>query len=89
MIQTHTKSLKNIEDVDKKKSYTSGLVKKTNYNAKLTCIENKIPCIAGLFPTAAIKTKAKKIENRIPDNIFITLLLLLQVIKWQVIDVLL
>ena len=42
---------------------TSGLVKKTNYNTKITELENKIPDISNL----ATKTALIAIENKIPD----------------------
>ena len=38
----------------KKVRDTSGLVKKTNYNAKITEIEFKIPSISGLATNAAL-----------------------------------
>ena len=46
----------------KKNSDTSGLVKKTDYNAKLTELENKIPDISNL----ATKTALNAVENKIP-----------------------
>ena len=46
----------------KKNSDTSGLVKKTDYNAKLTELENKIPDISNL----ATKTALNTVENKIP-----------------------
>ena len=39
--------------IQKKIPDTSGLVKKLNYNAKITEIENEIPSIAGLSKTSA------------------------------------
>ena len=42
---------------------TSGLVKKTDYNAKINEIENKIPSISGLATNAALTA----IENKIPN----------------------
>ena len=39
------------------------LLKKTEYSAKITEIEGKIPTITGLAATAALTT----IENKIPD----------------------
>ena len=42
---------------------TSGLVKKTNYNAKITEIEGKISSSSGLTTTSALTTA----ENKIPD----------------------
>ena len=41
----------------------SGLVKKTNYNTKITELENKIPDISNL----ATKTALTAIENKIPS----------------------
>ena len=40
-----------------------GLVKKIDYNAKITEIESKIPSIAGLATTAALAA----VKNKIPD----------------------
>ena len=42
---------------------TSGLVKKTDYNTKISEIENKIPNISGL----ATKTALTAVENKIPS----------------------
>ena len=42
---------------------TSGLVKKTDYNTKITEIENKIPDISGL----ATKVALTKVGNKIPS----------------------
>ena len=47
----------------KKVRDTSGLVKKTNYNAKITEIECKIPSISGLATNAALPAVEKKIPN--------------------------
>ena len=47
---------KKIEDVDKKISNTSGLVKKTGYKTKITQFEKKIPCVTGLV-TAIMKSQ--------------------------------
>ena len=41
----------------------SGLVKKTDYNTKITEIESKIPDISNLATKAALTT----VENKIPD----------------------
>ena len=49
-----------IEDVDKKIPHTSGLVKKTDYNAKFREIENKIASVTGLVTTAALNAKKHK-----------------------------
>ena len=54
---TQTKQLENkIPD-------TSGLVKKTDYNAKITEIEGKMPRIRGLATNALLTT----VENKIPN----------------------
>ena len=42
---------------------TSGLVKKLDYNVKLTEIESKIPSISGLVTTAALTS----VENKRPN----------------------
>ena len=39
------------------------MVKKTNFNAKVTEIEGKIPSITGLATNSALTT----VENKIPD----------------------
>ena len=49
-----------IEDVDKKKPNTSGLVKNTDYKPKIKETENKIPTITGLVATAALNIKEYK-----------------------------
>ena len=54
---------KKISDADKKIPYTSKLVKKTDYNAKNSEIENKIPSISGLGTNSA----RTAVENKIPD----------------------
>ena len=54
---------KKISDADKKIPYTSKLVKKTDYNAKNSEIENKIPSISGLATNSA----RTAVENKIPD----------------------
>ena len=48
---------------DKKISDTSGRIKKTDYNAKITEIEGNIPSISGLATNAALTA----VENKIPD----------------------
>ena len=40
-----------------------GLLKKANYNAKISEVENKIPSISGLTTNAALAA----VENKIPD----------------------
>ena len=47
----------------KKISDTSGLVKKTNYNAQITGVKSKIPSISGL----AINSALTAVKNKIPD----------------------
>ena len=42
---------------------TSGLVKETDYNAKITKIEGKIPSISGLATNAALTAVETKIPN--------------------------
>ena len=51
---------KKTSDADKKIPDTSGLVKKANYNAKITEIESKMPSISGLATTAALTAVEKK-----------------------------
>ena len=50
-------------ELEKKISDTSGLVKKTDYNAKITEIEGKIPSTSGLAKNAALTA----VENKIPN----------------------
>ena len=50
-------------ELEKKTPDTSGLVKKTDYIAKITEIEGKIPSISGL----ATKTALTVVENKIPS----------------------
>ena len=52
-----------ISDAEKKISHTSGLLKKTDYNAKISEIESKLPSIGSLVTNAALTT----VENKIPD----------------------
>ena len=40
-----------------------GLLKKTDYNARISVIESKIPSICGLGTNSALTT----VENKIPD----------------------
>ena len=42
---------------------TSGLVKKTDYNAKITEVEGKIPSISSLATSAALARVENKISN--------------------------
>ena len=42
---------------------SSGLVRKTDYNAKITEIEDKIPSISGLGTNTALTA----VENKIPN----------------------
>ena len=54
---------KKISDADKNISDTSGLVKKTDYNPKISEIEGKIPSISGLATNYALTA----VENKIPN----------------------
>ena len=54
---------KKISDANKNLPDTSGLVKKSDYNIKITEIEGKTPSISGLTTNAALTS----IENIIPD----------------------
>ena len=47
----------------KKITDVSGLIKKTDFNAKVTEIEGKIPSIIGLATNSALTA----VENKIPD----------------------
>ena len=49
--------------IDKKIPHFSNLVKKTNFNTKITEIEGKIPNISGLATTSALTA----VENKIPN----------------------
>ena len=49
--------------MQKKISDISGFVEKTNYNAKVTEIEKKIPSITGLVTTVALTA----VENKMPN----------------------
>ena len=48
-------------------SDTSGIVKKTDYNARITEIEGKILSITRLATTTALNA----VENKIPNNCYI------------------
>ena len=50
-------------ELEKKNPYTSGIVKETNYNTKITELENKISDITNL----ATKTTLTTLENEILD----------------------
>ena len=52
-----------INKVDKKTLDVSDLVNKTNFNAKITEVEGKIPNTTGLATSSALTT----VENKIPD----------------------
>ena len=54
---------KKSSDAEKRIPDTSGLVEKTDYNAKISEKENKIPSISGLATTSALT----EVENIIPD----------------------
>ena len=49
-------------DLEKKMSDTIRLVKKVDYNAKITETENKIPNISGLATTSALTA----VQNKMP-----------------------
>ena len=62
-----------IEKVVKKIPNSSGLVKKSGNNTKITAIENKIPSITNKVATATLNVKATGIEKKILDiSIFTT-----------------
>ena len=46
----------NKSEVENRILVTSGLAKKTDYNSKITEIENKMPSISGLATNAALTT---------------------------------
>ena len=58
---------KRTKDVNKKIYNTSGVVKKTDCNAKITEIEKKIQEITRVTPKTALNRKTTEIENKIPD----------------------
>ena len=52
-----------ISDANKKIPDTSGLVKKTNHNTKISETENKIPSITG----SSTNSELTAVENKMPD----------------------
>ena len=54
------------KQVENKIPDTGGLVKKTDFNAKITEIEGKIPSISGLVTNAALTAVRSDLENKIP-----------------------
>ena len=57
--------------MQKKTPDTSGLVKKTDYNAKISKIESEIPSISGSatsFPLDAVQNKMPDVSNLIRKN---------------------
>ena len=52
------------KQLEKKIPDTSGLFEKTDYKAKITEIENKMPSISGLATNAALTV----VEDKIPDD---------------------
>ena len=54
---------KTTDDADKKMPDTSGLVKKTDYDAKITGIEGKIPSITCFTTISALNVVENKIHN--------------------------
>ena len=55
--------MKQTKQLENKIPDTSGLVKKTDYNAKITEIEGKMPRSRGLATNALLTT----VENKIPN----------------------
>ena len=49
---------KKIDNFDKKITNTSGLIKKTEYNAEIADIENRIRSVTRLITTAPVNAKA-------------------------------
>ena len=60
------KSMIQIKKVRKKIPDTSGLVKKTDYNAKLTELENKIQNVS------SVATALTTVENKMPSTNLVT-----------------
>ena len=54
-----------ISKIDKKILDVSGLVQKTDFNAKVTEIKGKIPSIRGLLQTSIFNSKVGELENKI------------------------
>ena len=52
------------KELENKIPDSSGLVKNTDYNAKITEIESKIPSICGLATNSALTV----VENKIPNT---------------------
>lgn len=62
LVQEKTRYWEKAEDVEKNHN-SSGLVKKTDYNAELTEIENNIPSVAWLGTTTSLNTKTTEVEQ--------------------------
>ena len=45
-----------------------GLIKKTNYNSKVTEVEGKLPNISSLVKKANYDTKIGEVENKVSDH---------------------
>ena len=58
-----TKNDRDKSEIDNKIPDTSGLVKNTDYNAKITKIKGKIPSFSGLATNAALTVAGNKIPN--------------------------
>ena len=58
----YDKLVAKVDDID-----TSDYVLKTNFNTKLTGLENKIPNTSGLVKKTDYNSKITEIENKIPD----------------------
>ena len=59
----YSKLVTKVDNID-----TSGLVKKTDYNTKITEIKGKIPDTSGLVKKTDYNTKISKTEGKIPDT---------------------
>ena len=54
-------------EIENKISDTSGLVKRTDYNTKITEVEGKKPRICGLATNASLETIKPDLKNKIPN----------------------
>ena len=66
-ILTNKISKKKIKGVNNKITNTSELVKKADWNTKITEIENKILSVTDLVTTTGLNAKVIEIENKIRD----------------------
>ena len=58
----YNKLVAKVDNID-----TSDFVLKTNYNTKITELENKIPDVSDLVKKTNYDTKITELENKIPD----------------------